>query len=197
MDMDRRETDNDRPQGMPEERMLSSRRVYEGRILNLRVDEVEMENGRRVLREVVEHEAAVGILALTGRESLLLVRQFRYAVGEKTLEICAGLVEKSETPKEAAVREMREELGYSPGTLREIGRIYASPGFCTELLVLFLAMDLSVARLPQDEDENVAAEEVRYEDIPDMLAKGIFRDAKTFSALCWFMSWKNNLLHLL
>ncbi|MDR1873815.1 MAG: NUDIX hydrolase [Synergistaceae bacterium] len=172
------------------ERAIDSRRVYGGRILNLRVDEVETKNGRRTLREVVEHKAAVGILALTGRDTLLLVRQFRYAVGEETLEVCAGLMEEGETPEETAVREMREELGYSPGSLREIGRIYASPGFCTELLALFLATNLSAARLPQDEDEDVSVEEVRYGDIPDMLARGMFRDAKTFAALSWFMAWQ-------
>ena len=119
------------------ERMLSSRRIYEGHILSLRVDEVEVKNGNRARREVVEHHAAVGVLALTGRGSVLLVRQFRYAAGEETLEICAGLVEKGEDLKNAAAREMQEELGYSPGALREIGCFYASPGFCTELLTLF------------------------------------------------------------
>jgi ADP-ribose pyrophosphatase len=176
--------------GLPDERTTSSRRLYDGRSLNLRVDEIEMKSGRKALREVVEHDAAVGILALTDRGTLLLVRQFRYAVGETTLEICAGLVEKGEDPGEAAIREMQEELGYRPGNLREIGRFYASPGFCTELLVLFLATDLSVARLPQDEDEDVSVREIRYEDVPDMLAKGTFRDSKTFAALSWFMAWQ-------
>ena len=174
------------------ERMLLSRRVYEGRILNLRVDEVELPDGRRAAREVIEHRKAVGILALTGCDSVFLVRQFRYAVGEETLEICAGLVEEDEDLEEAAAREMREELGYSPGALRRIGCLYTSPGFCTEVLTLFLATDLSASRLPQDDDENVQTSEVAYEEIPALLTGGAVKDAKTFAALSWFLAWKNS-----
>jgi ADP-ribose pyrophosphatase len=187
---------NERPDE-PAERMLTSRRLYEGRILNLRVDEVEMPGGRRTVREVIEHRAAVGVLPLTGRESVFLVRQFRYALGEETLEICAGLVEEGEDLKEAAVREMREELGHSPGVLREIGRIYASPGFCTEYLALFLATDLSASSLPQDDDENVQTAEIPYEKIPALLADGVVKDAKTFAALSWFLAWKGGVSGLL
>ncbi|MDR1048764.1 MAG: NUDIX hydrolase [Synergistaceae bacterium] len=186
---------NERPGSSAErtikERMLSSRRVYEGRILNLRVDEVELPGGRRSLREVVEHRKAVGILALTERDSVLLVRQFRYAVGEETLEICAGLVEEGEDLRAAAAREMQEELGYSPGVLREIGCLYSSPGFCTESLTLFLASDLSASRLPQDDDENVRPVEVPCGEIPSLLASGEVKDAKTFASLSWFAAWKS------
>ena len=76
------------------ERKLSSRRIYDGRILSLRVDEVETARGGKATREVVEHHTAVGVLAVTENDEALLVRQFRYAVGEETLEICAGLVEE-------------------------------------------------------------------------------------------------------
>ena len=170
------------------ERSVSSRRVYEGHILNLRVDEVRLESGRTAKREVVEHGAAVGILALTEKGGVLLVRQYRYAVGEETLEVCAGLVEAGEDPRDAAVREMQEELGVRPGTLTEIGRFYASPGFCTELLILYLAEGLTPSRLPQDEDENVLAVELPLGEIPRRMAEGAFRDSKTFAALAWLMA---------
>lgn len=178
----------DTREASPAERRVSSRRIYEGRILNLRVDEVSLENGRRAKREVVEHGAAVGVLALTEGGGVLLVRQYRYAVGEETLEICAGLVEEGEDPRDAAVREMREELGVQPDTLTEIGRFYASPGFCTELLILYLAEGLTPSRLPQDEDEDVSVVELALEDIPRRLAAGTFRDSKTFAALAWLMA---------
>ena len=170
------------------ERRVSSQRLYEGHILNLRVDEVALESGRAAKREVVEHGAAVGILALTENGSVLLVRQYRYAVGEETLEVCAGLVERGEEPRNAAVREMQEELGFKPGKLTEIGRFYASPGFCTELLILYLAEELTPSRLPQDDDENVSVVEVPLEDIPRRMAEGTFRDSKTFAALAWLMA---------
>ena len=173
-----------------EERKLSSRRIYDGRILNLRVDEVETANGKKAIREVVEHHTAVGVLAVTEKDEIILVRQFRYAAGEETLEICAGLTEEGEGLKEAAEREMQEELGLFPGSLREIGRFYASPGFCTELLVIFLAGDLRESKLPQDEDENVRTEKILCSDVPALLAGGAVRDSKTFAALSWLMAWK-------
>jgi ADP-ribose pyrophosphatase len=172
------------------ERKLTTRRIYDGRILNLRVDEVETGNGKKAIREVVEHRPAVGVLALTENDELIMVRQFRYAVGEETLEICAGLAEEGEGLKEAAEREMQEELGLFPGNLREIGRFYASPGFCTELLVLFLAEDLRESKLPQDEDENVRMVKIPCAEIPGLLAGGAVRDAKTFAALAWLTAWK-------
>jgi len=172
------------------ERQLSSRRIYDGRILNLRVDEIETASGKKTVREVVEHHTAVGVLALTENNNVLLVRQFRYAVGEETLEICAGLTEEGENLKEAAAREMQEELGLFPCDLREIGRFYASPGFCTELLVLFLAENLRESRLPQDDDEYVSTVEIPCTEIPALLAGGAVRDSKTFAALSWLMAWK-------
>ena len=170
------------------ERRFFSRRIYEGHILNLRVDDVILELGRTARREVVEHDAAVGIVALTEKGSVLLVRQYRYAVDEDTLEVCAGLVEKGEEPRDAAVREMQEELGFKPGKLTEIGRFYASPGFSTELLILYLAEDLTPSRLPQDDDENVSVVELSLRDIPGRLAEGAFRDSKTFAAMAWLMA---------
>jgi len=172
------------------ERGLSSRRIYDGRILNLRVDEVETAAGKKAIREVVEHHTAVGILALTEKDEVLLVRQFRYAVGEETLEVCAGLVENGEDPKETAEREMQEELGLFPGVLREIGRFYASPGFCTELMVLFLAENPRESKLPHDDDEYVRPARVPCSEVPALLAGGTIRDSKTFAALSWLMAWK-------
>ena len=172
------------------EHKLSSRRVYDGRILNLRVDEIETENGKKAIREVVEHHTAVGVLAVTENNEALLVRQFRYAVGEETLEICAGLVEEGENLKATAEREMQEELGLFPESIREIGRFYASPGFCTELLVLFLAGGLRESILPQDEDEDVRMVKIPCAEIPALMASGAVRDSKTFAALSWLMAWK-------
>ena len=172
------------------ERRVSEQRVYEGRILNLRVDRVELPSGRLATREVVEHRPAVGVVALTEGDGVLLVRQYRYAVDEATLEICAGLLEEGEDPREAAEREMQEELGVRPRTLREIGGFYASPGFCDEFLTLFLAEGLTESSLPQDEDENVSRVEVPVADLPRLMAEGAFRDSKTFAALAWLMAEK-------
>lgn len=171
------------------ESRTASNRVYDGKILNLRVDDVLMPSGRTAIREVVEHKHAVGILALNG-DGVLLVRQYRYAVGEEMLEICAGLIEEGEDPRAAAEREMQEELGFKPKSLVQIGAFYATPGFCTEFMTLFLAEGLTPSRLPQDEDENVSVVDIPFAAIPRLLAGGGIRDAKTFSALSWLMARK-------
>lgn len=173
-----------------EEIRVEEKKIFDGKILSLRCDKVRTPSGRIASREVVEHKSAVGMLAVTDRDSVLLVRQFRYAVNEATLEICAGLIEDGEDPAQAAEREMQEELNVKAKDLRRIGDFYASPGFCTELFTLFIAEGLEKSSLPQDEDENVSVVEVSLKDIPAMIKDGNIRDSKTFAALSWLMAEK-------
>ena len=177
-----------------EEVCVNEQRIFDGKILNVRCDEVRTPSGHLATREVVEHKPAVGMLAVTNRKSVLLVRQYRYAVHEETLEVCAGLIEKGEDPSQAAEREMQEELNVKAGKLYKIGNFYASPGFCTEMFTLFLAEDLTEASLPQDEDENVSVVEIAFSDIPIMIRDGKIRDSKTFAALSWLMA-KEGIAH--
>ena len=171
-----------------EEVCVNERRIFDGKILSVRCDEVRTPSGHIATREVVEHKPAVGMLVVTNRKSVLLVKQYRYAVHEETLEVCAGLIEKGEDPVQAAEREMQEELHVKAGRLFRIGEFYASPGFCTELFTLFLAEDLTESALPQDEDENVSVCEIAFADIPIMIRDGKIRDSKTFAALSWLMA---------
>ena len=171
-----------------EEVCVEENKLFDGKILNLRCDKVRTPSGHIATREVVEHKPAVGMLALTDRKSVLLVRQYRYAVHEATLEICAGLIEQGEDPSQSAEREMQEELNVKAKTLHRIGEFYASPGFCTELFTLFAAWDLEESALPQDDDENVSVVEIAYKDIPAMIREGKIRDSKTFAALSWLMA---------
>ena len=171
-----------------EEVCVNERRIFDGRILSVRCDDVRTPSGHIAMREVVEHKAAVGMIAVTSRKTVLLVRQYRYAVHEETLEVCAGLIEPGEDPAQAAEREMQEELNVKAGRLYAIGDFYASPGFCTEMFTLFLAEDLTESSLPQDEDENVSVVEVPFSDIPKMIREGKIRDSKTFAALSWLMA---------
>ena len=167
---------------------VKENRIFEGVILNLRSDEVRTPSGHIAKREVAEHKSAVGMIALTDRNTILLVRQYRYAVNEIMLEVCAGLIEPGEDPSQAAEREMQEELGVKAKKLYRIGEFYASPGFCTEIFTLFLATGLEESSLPQDEDENVSVVEVALSDIPLMIREGKIRDSKTFAALSWLMA---------
>lgn len=170
------------------EKCKKNKKIYEGRILDLHVDEVELVDGTLAIREVIEHKPAVGVLALTARDTILLVRQFRYAVGKEMLEICAGLVEDGEDLKATAERELQEELGYFPRALREIASFYVTPGYCREKITIFLAMDLVESKLKQDDDENLETVEIEASKISELLASGEIEDGKTWGALVWFLA---------
>ena len=171
-----------------EEVCVKENRFFDGKILSVRSDDVRLPSGRLATREVVEHKPAVGMIAFTDKKTVLLVKQYRYAVHEETLEICAGLIEPGEDPDQAAEREMQEELNVKASKLYRIGDFYASPGFCTELFTLYLAEGLTRSSLPQDDDENVSVAEVKLSDVPTMIREGKIRDSKTFAALSWLMA---------
>ncbi len=180
---------------MPEgvrENTLARKILYTGRILNLRVDDVELPSGKRTIREVVEHAPAVGILAVREDGKALLVRQYRYAVGEDMLEIPAGIVEKDEPFDETARRELQEEVGFFPEHLMKICSVYNSPGFCTELMELYYATDLRPSKLKEDDDEFISVVPVDREDVAALISGGRIRDAKTLAALSWWVAFADN-----
>jgi len=165
------------------ERVLESRRIYEGRIVNLRVDTVALPDGRSAQREVAEHAPVVVIIPLDEDGNVLLVRQYRLPVRQLLLELPAGCIDPGESVEEAAQRELREETGQRAGRLERLAAFYASPGFCDELMHLFLATDLEPSPLAPDSDENV---EVVRMPLPETLAlveRGEICDAKTIVGL--------------
>ena len=169
--------------GMPE-RTVSSRRAFSGRLLSLRVDEVELESGRRASREVVEHPGAVAILAWDG-EQLAAVRQWRQAAGADLLEIPAGTLEPGELPLVTAQRELAEECGLAAERWVAGPVFYTAPGFSTELLTLFLATGLHQVDVASPDDE---ALERSWLTLPDALAAidaGGIRDAKSLVGILW------------
>ncbi|MGI6252604.1 MAG: NUDIX hydrolase [Aminivibrio sp.] len=172
------------------ERPLSKSVKYRGSILNLRIDEVETPAGRHAVREVVEHAPAVAVLPVADDGAILLIRQYRYAVGRDMLEIPAGLVDPGESPERCAERELQEEIGYFPGKLQKIGTMYNSPGFCTETVTLYLGTELRPSRLAADEDEFIETVPVSGEEIRGMVERGEITDGKTFAALAWYLAFK-------
>jgi ADP-ribose pyrophosphatase len=166
----------------------ASRKIYEGLILNLRLDEVRLPTGRIALREIVEHRPAVAMLPVRQDGVVLLIRQYRDAIRKEILEIPAGILNTGESPLEAARRELQEEIGYDAGTLEEWGSFFTSPGFSDEKVTLFFATDLVESRLEPDEDEFIHVVPVKREDIPVLLASGRVEDAKTVAALAWYLA---------
>lgn len=168
---------------MPE-RTLSSRIAFSGRLLAMRVDEVELETGRRTVREVVEHPGAVAILAFDG-ERLAMVRQWRQAAGAELLEIPAGTHEPGEAPLVTAQRELAEECGLEAKRWEEGPAFYTAPGFSTELLTLFLATDLRAVDAEPPDDEALERSWLPLDDALAAIEGGTIRDAKSLVGILW------------
>jgi len=167
-----------------EERTLSSTHPWTGRRIRVRVDEVERSDGHRTTREIVEHPGAVAMLAWDGMR-LAMVRQWRHATGQALLEIPAGTLEPGEPAAETARRELAEEIGLAAASWVEGPRFYTAPGFCTELMHLYLATDLSEAAGEADADEVL---EPSWRSLPDALAaieNGTIIDAKSIVGIGW------------
>jgi ADP-ribose pyrophosphatase len=168
---------------MPE-RTVNSRRAFSGRLLALRVDEVELESGRRATREVVEHPGAVAVLAWDG-ERLAAVRQWRQAAGAELLEIPAGTCEPGESPLATAQRELAEECGLTAARWEEGPAFYTAPGFSTELLTLFLATDLHAVDVAPPDDEALERSWLTLADALAAIDDGRIRDAKSLVGILW------------
>ena len=173
----------DRPLGAGEAapRVLTSRQVYQGRVVNLRVDEIALPHGGSAIREVVEHPGAVVMAAVDDLGSVYLVRQYRHAVGRELLELPAGALEDGEDPLEAAKRELREEAGLEAEDWTSLGFFYSSPGFANERLYAFLARRLHFVATDPDFDEDLTLVKYPLDDLLRHLLE--ITDAKTLATL--------------
>ena len=177
---------------------MDSRILHRGRYLTFRVDTIERTDGSRGTREIAGHPGAVAILAIDDDERVLLVRQYRVAVGEALLEIPAGTLDVAadgsiEDPGLAAPRELEEETGMRAGSWRLIARFFTAPGFASELMHLYLATDLRPAdgaRLEPDDDERLVVERVPWRDAVAAAERGEFRDGKSLVGLLWLARLK-------
>jgi ADP-ribose pyrophosphatase len=174
------------------EETLSSRRLFEGRALKLRVDTVRLPDGRETTREIVEHEDCVAVVAIDDADNVLLVKQFRKPVEKELLEIPAGGIDPGESPEEAVRREMREETGFLPQKVQRLGGFYSSPGFCTEYLYLYLARDLVAKPLKAEDTENITLVRVALSEIPGLISSGDICDAKSIAGLLAFIDYRKS-----
>ncbi len=173
------------------ERLISSEVLRRSRILEFRIDTVETADGHRSTRDIAGHPGGVCIIAIDPSGSVLLVRQWRHAVGQALLEIPAGTLDRDadgaiEDHAGAAARELEEETGYRAGRWRYLVGFYTAPGFTSELMHLYLATDLVPAdedRLGPDEDERLVLERIPLKDAVAMAERGEFADAKSIVGL--------------
>lgn len=168
---------------------LRGKILYDGKIIRLRVDEARLPNGRVATREVVEHNGGVCIAALTDEEELLFVRQFRYPYKQVVTELPAGKLEKGEDPFQAGQRELNEETGAMAAEYYYLGQLYPSPGYCGEIITLYLATDLQYGEMNPDEDEFLDVQRIPLPEAVKMVMRGELPDAKTQTAVLKVAEW--------
>lgn len=162
-----------------EEHTIKSEKIYEGKIVKLRVDTVELPNKIYAKREIVEHSRGVGIVAITENREIILIKQFRKAIENSIYEISAGLVDSGENVSEAAERELQEEVGLKPLNLELIAEAYASPGFTDEKITIFFADKFVESKLELDDSEFLISEKLPLKRAIDMVENLEISDAKT------------------
>lgn len=162
------------------EKLIKKDYIYNGRILNLRKDTVSLPNGCVATREIVEHNGGVCVGALTENDELLFVRQFRNPYMDVVLELPAGKRDsKNEDPLVCGIRELREETGATAENMLFLGELYPTPGYCEEIIWLYLATNLSFGNQDTDEDEFLEVEKIPFEKAVEMVLSGEIKDAKT------------------
>lgn len=165
------------------EKTLRHVNSYHGIIVNVQMEMVELPNGERSMREVVEHPGGVCVVALDKDDMVTMVRQFRFPLQDHLLELPAGKLEPGEEPFPAAVRELSEETGLEAETWVDLGFIYTSPGFSTEKLYLYLAMDLTQGQAHPDPNEFLDVEKRPLAELVDMVMAGQIADGKTVTGI--------------
>lgn len=164
------------------EKTINSQLIFDGRVVKLYKDKIELPTGQESLREVVKHSGGVVIFAKK-EDKVLLVKQFRYPMKEVLYELPAGKLEIGEDPFEAAKRELEEETGYCANKWTDLGYVYTSPGYSDEKLYLYMAEDLEFTHCHPDEGEILQALEYSYDNVLKMIANGEINDAKTLCAI--------------
>jgi ADP-ribose pyrophosphatase len=164
--------------------LLGSSQVFDGRVLELRLERVRLPNGAECELEVIRHQGASAVVPLTADGKVLMLRQYRHATGDYLLEVPAGKLDGgAEDPEVCAHRELEEETGFRAGNLESLGWIWTTPGFSDEKIWLYLATDLRPGRLNLEADEVIELVEISLEDAVEMALNGKITDSKSICAL--------------
>lgn len=167
------------------EKTISSQQIFAGRIIDVRVDTVELPDGSTSTREIVSHAGAVAILPLDHDGQIWLVRQFRKPLEKELLEIPAGTLEPGESPQDCAIRELEEETGLTAASWQSILSYYSAPGFCDEKLHLFMASELQPGKSHTDQDEFVEVVKMSLVEAYQAIFRGEIVDGKSIIAILY------------
>ena len=170
------------------EETMKSTKVFEGKVISVRVDTVELPGAKYAKREIVDHRGAAAILAVDENENIYMVRQYRKACEEVLLEIPAGKLEIGEKPLDCAKRELREEVGIVADNMDYMLEFYTSAGFCNEKIHVFLAKGITLAQRDPDEDEIIEVEKFTIDEVLKKITYGEIVDAKTIIAILYYVN---------
>lgn len=169
------------------ERLINIRHRYKGRSVGFRSDRIRLPNGHHSQRDYLTHPGAVGVLAFERPDSIILVKQYRYPVGEFTYEIPAGKLSPGENPMHCVRRELEEETGFRARRFTKLARFWPTAAFATEVIHLYVAQGLTAAQAHPDDDEFLELVRVSPKQIERMIRTGRIRDSKTIIA---YLLWK-------
>lgn len=161
------------------EKTISRKQIYQGNIIEVESQTVELPDGRKATRDVVLHPGASVIIPLSDEGELYMVRQYRKPIDNVSLEIPAGKLDKGEDPRSCAERELKEETGLSAENIRHMISVHSTPGFCNEILHIYLATGLKEGELCTDDDEFITSEKIPVSSLVNMVMTGEITDAKT------------------
>jgi len=170
--------------------ILESNKVFKGIILDVYHDKILLPNGRQAMREIVRKKSATAIVAVSNDDKILLVKQHRPAINEFMLEVPAGIFDEGESAEQCGLRELEEETGFVAGKMTFLTKMYASVGFCDELVHIYLAEDLIAGKQNFDEDEFLTVEEYALEDAIKMIFNGEIKDSKTIAGILAYREMK-------
>lgn len=162
-----------------EEKTISSKQIFSGKIIDVHLDTIETPDGRRSLRELVNHPGGVGIVAISDDNKIILVKQYRKAFEKAIYEIPAGKIDKGEEHYNCGIRELEEETGFKAEKFDYLGCIYPSPGFVDEVTHIYLATKLYEGIIHPDDGEHLDIEFFDVDDVLEMIMKNELNDAKT------------------
>lgn len=165
---------------------ITSRVIHNGQVVSIRCDEIDYPGGLHKTWDIVVHPGAVAIIPINENGDLILVEQWRRAIGKITLEIPAGIINPNEKPEETAQRELQEEIGKKAGKLIFLGSYYSSPGVCTEVVHLYVGKDLTASQLRGDDTDEIDIRIVSFEDAYKFIENHTICDAKTALAIMRF-----------
>ena len=162
-----------------EEKTLKVNEIYNGKIINLHVDDIELPDGKRAIREIVEHSGGVCVAAMTEDRQLYFVRQYRYPYKKVLLELPAGKLEKGEDPLKAGIRELEEECGVVADEIISLGTVYPTVAYCSEIIYLYAAKGLKKTNQHLDADEFLSVEKISLDKAVEMVMNNEISDSKT------------------